>query len=55
MSTGAKVTNRDIAADDLVKDLKFDFEGKRDRWRGYDPASYQRVIDCMYPTPPISL
>lgn len=24
---------------------KINFEGKRDRWRGYNPAEYQRVVE----------
>jgi len=25
--------------------LDFDYEGKRDRWNGYDPAAYRHVVD----------
>ena len=43
---GAKLTGKDIAPDEHVQDnLDFDFEGKRDRWNGYDEADYKQVID----------
>lgn len=47
---GAKLTGQNIASDDVVTDLKFDFEGKRDRWRGYDPTTYKKVIDLWEAT-----
>jgi len=25
--------------------LEFDYEGKRDRWNGYNPATYRHVVD----------
>lgn len=41
---GAKWTGADIAADDVVKDINLDWEGKRDRWNGYDARrSYPEV------------
>lgn len=43
---GAKYTGQDIAPDEhLQQDLDFDYEGKRDRWNGYDPATYRHVVD----------
>jgi len=43
---GAKFTNTNIAPDEMQQpDLKLDFEGKRDRWNGYDPNNHQEVID----------
>ncbi|KAI7692761.1 hypothetical protein SSS_03425 [Sarcoptes scabiei] len=39
-------SGRDIAADDIqLPQLKFDYDGKRDRWNGYDAVMYQSVID----------
>ncbi|CAG0891963.1 unnamed protein product [Cyprideis torosa] len=44
--TGARFTGTNLAADEVVQpDLKLDFEGKRDRWAGFDPAAYQSVIE----------
>jgi pre-mRNA-processing factor SLU7 len=44
---GAKWTNKDIAVDEVIPDLpesKIDYEMKRDRWNGYDPAQHKKVI-----------
>lgn len=41
----AKFTQRNIAADDIVNDLKLNWESKRDRWNGFEPEMYREVID----------
>ncbi|KAF8822239.1 putative SLU7 splicing factor [Cardiosporidium cionae] len=42
---GAKFTGSDICADEhVVPSLDLDFDGKRDRWAGYDPNEYKLVI-----------
>jgi len=41
----ARMTN-EVAPDEVIQqDVNFDFDGKRDRWNGYDPAAYSRVIE----------
>ena len=40
---GARWTNKDIAADEKVQDIKLDYAGKRDRWNGYDSRDYAKV------------
>lgn len=40
---GAKWTGKDIAADEVVRDVNLDYEGKRDRWNGYDAKTYRQV------------
>lgn len=42
---GAKFTNKDIVADDLIQDVAQGYDAKRDRWNGYDPAEHKRVYD----------
>ena len=43
---GAKFTNKDIAGDDvMLPSLKLDFDGKRDRWNGFDPSEYKKVVE----------
>lgn len=42
---GAKFTNKDIMADEVVQTINGDYDAKRDRWNGYDPASYKSVVE----------
>ncbi len=43
---GAKFSGSDFAPDEhLQPDLALDFDGKRDRWNGYDPASHREVLE----------
>ncbi|KAM0941703.1 putative transcription factor interactor and regulator CCHC(Zn) family [Dioscorea sansibarensis] len=41
---GAKWTNMHIAPDEKVESFELDYDGKRDRWNGYDPSTYGLVI-----------
>ncbi|KAL5542266.1 hypothetical protein UlMin_009976 [Ulmus minor] len=42
---GAKWTNMHIAPDEKIETFELDYDGKRDRWNGFDPAAYVRVIE----------
>lgn len=43
---GAKFSNALIGFDEFVQpDLKPDFDGKRDRWAGYDPANHREIVE----------
>jgi pre-mRNA-processing factor SLU7 len=42
---GAKFTNKDIMADEVLQKFDGDYDAKRDRWNGYDPAAYKSVVD----------
>lgn len=42
---GAKYTNKDIQADDVIQDVSTGYDAKRDRWNGYDPAEHKRVYE----------
>ena len=46
---GAKFSNNAIAPDEkLLPDLKLDYDGKRDRWAGFDPSMYKSVVVDEY-------
>ena len=40
---GARWTNKNIAADEKIQDVKLSYDGKRDRWNGYDSRDYAKV------------
>lgn len=40
---GARWTGKDIRADEVVTDINFNWEGKRDRWNGYNADDYKQV------------
>lgn len=43
---GAKFTGKDIQPDEFVQPLlEFDYDGKRDRWNGYNPDWHQEIVD----------
>lgn len=42
---GAKFTNKDIKADEVIQQFDVDYDAKRDRWNGYDPAAYKSVVE----------
>ncbi len=42
---GAKFTNKDIQADEVVQEVSVGYAAKRDRWNGYDVADHKQVYD----------
>ncbi|KAG7200868.1 hypothetical protein KM043_003231 [Ampulex compressa] len=43
---GAKFTNSNIAPDEFSQpELSVDYDGKRDRWAGYDPAEHRAIVE----------
>ncbi|KAF9222592.1 hypothetical protein BS17DRAFT_783097 [Gyrodon lividus] len=42
---GAKFTNKDIKADEIIQDVATGYDAKRDRWNGYDPAEHKRIYE----------
>nr|GAT43013.1 predicted protein [Mycena chlorophos] len=42
---GAKFTNQDIQADEVIQDVETGYAAKRDRWNGYDAADHKRVYE----------
>lgn len=41
---GAKFTNKDIAADEVIQSVKGGYDAKRDRYNGYDNSSHIEII-----------
>ncbi|KAG5648602.1 mRNA splicing protein [Asterophora parasitica] len=42
---GAKFTNTDIQADEVIQDVANGYDAKRDRWNGYDPAEHKAIYE----------
>lgn len=43
---GARFTNAAIAPDEFNQpDLNLSYDGKRDRWNGYDPEQHKAIIE----------
>ncbi|KAJ8559339.1 hypothetical protein K7X08_003397 [Anisodus acutangulus] len=42
---GSKWTGKHIAPDEKIEQFELDYDGKRDRWNGYDAASYAHIIE----------
>jgi pre-mRNA-processing factor SLU7 len=42
---GAKYTNRDIRADEIIQNIASGYDAKRDRWNGYDPAEHKQIYE----------
>lgn len=45
---GAKLTGRDIRPDEVIASVNLDFQGKRDRWNGYDDKAEYRSVHDRY-------
>jgi pre-mRNA-processing factor SLU7 len=45
---GAKFTGKAIQADEVIQDLLLDYDGKRDRWNGYDPNTHTKIMERKY-------
>lgn len=44
---GAKWNGKDIQADEIIQDFKFDWDSKRDRWAGYDAREHMKKVEGM--------
>lgn len=43
---GAKFSGANIASDEHIQtDLSLSYDGKRDRWSGYDPSEHKSIIE----------
>ncbi|KAF5380599.1 hypothetical protein D9615_004581 [Tricholomella constricta] len=42
---GAKFTNSNIQADEVIQEVASGYDAKRDRWNGYDPAEHKAIYD----------
>jgi len=41
---GAKFTGKDLQADEAIVECHLAYDGKRDRWNGYDPATHAHLV-----------
>mmetsp|Transcript_136714 Transcript_136714/g.380994 ORF Transcript_136714/g.380994 Transcript_136714/m.380994 type:complete len:587 (-) Transcript_136714:205-1965(-) len=44
-AVGAKFTGKNLMPDEYIETLELDWDGKRDRWNGFQPDDYKEVID----------
>lgn len=42
---GAKFTNKNIQADEVIQEVAAGYAAKRDRWNGYDTADHKQVYE----------
>lgn len=40
-----RLTGKDIQPDEIVRNVELDWDGKRDRWNGYQADMYRKVMD----------
>jgi len=40
----AQYSGKNLCPDEYICEVPLDYEGKRDRWNGYDPSNYKRYI-----------
>jgi len=45
---GARWTGHDLAPDEFIQELDLDYDGKRDRWNGYLPDDYDKVVERFH-------
>ncbi|KAI9293117.1 hypothetical protein K502DRAFT_343419 [Neoconidiobolus thromboides FSU 785] len=41
---GAKFTGKDIKPDEVIQNLEFNYDSKRDRWNGYDATEHDKLF-----------
>jgi pre-mRNA-processing factor SLU7 len=42
----AKWTGQDIQPDEVIEEVDLSWDGKRDRWNGYDAKEHRRVVEA---------
>eukprot|EP00741_Cyanophora_paradoxa_P019865 tig00000217_g19173.t1 len=42
---GARWTGQDIKPDEFIREASLDYDGKRDRWNGYDASMHREVVE----------